>query len=184
MDEKKNALDENTQIILALREEEETAVESENEPQVKDIEYKLFEFFTSLMERLANIEWTNVNALDSWLALTDLLLRIVRLLDSQTSAAFCSELRGEAIHSMLFRICSYINFNEDSNTVKQFASLTPASFFTLWKQNVDLRNKEAMIERLISIEGYSCWLYRRALETLPSLARDWFVKANDNRLKR
>lgn len=181
LDSKADELDENTQMILALRDQDE---ETTTTDEHKNIEYKLFRFFTSLLDRLQNIEWKNLNSLDPWLAVADLLLRIVRLLDPQTAAAFCSNLTGNSIHEMLYRICSYVNFNEDSSFVKKFATLDPPKFFTLWKAGFDLRKQDAMINRLISIEGYSCWLYRRALETLPSIVREWFVKVKDNRLKR
>lgn len=172
---KKDKMDEDAQIILSLQEKESA--------EEVNIEYKLLDFFTSLLGRLQTTEWSNVNTIDPWLIVADLLLRIVRLLDSQTAAAFCSKLEGDAIHSMLFQICSYINFNEDSNLVKRFAILDPAGFFALWNKEFDVRDKEAYVDRLIAIEGYSCWLYQRALTTLPSIVREWFSKVNDNRLK-
>lgn len=168
-------------MILAMRDEENPDTSNQ---QAKDIEYKLFEFFDTLLKRLQNIEWSNPNSFDPHLPVADLLLRIVRLLDSSQAAAFCSKLGGDAIHSLLFHICLYIDFNEAQRAVKNFAQLEPALFFGTWNEDTRLKNRDRLPERLISVESYACWLYRRALETLPAVVREWFEKVKDDRLKR
>lgn len=173
-------------MILALRDQENAGESSTEavEPHTKDIEYKLFEFFNGLMKRLQNIEWSNVNSFDPKLAVADLLIRVVRLLDSKAAATFCARLEGTTIESLLYQICHYINFNESQSTIRKFVQQEPAVFFALWKENVQLDDQDALTGRLLSIENYACWLYRRALETLPAVVREWFEKVKDNRLKK
>ncbi|KAI6191252.1 E3 ubiquitin-protein ligase listerin [Aphelenchoides bicaudatus] len=185
IDVKGGELDQETQMILALRDQEPESSSTEViEQPAKDIEYKLYEFFQRLLERLQHIEWSNVNSLDPFLVVSDLLLRIVRLLDSKAAGTLCAEFKGETIENVFNKICSYINFNESPSLVKKFAQMEPALFFTLWKDDVQLDNKNVLHERLFSIENYACWLYRRSLESLPAVVREWFEKEKNDRLRK
>ena len=131
---------------------------------------------------LANCPMTEdadfINSIDPLLARFDLLMRVLRLLDSSSSAIACSVLEEARVLRPAFaRVCAYISFTASAEKTRQQLRKQPAQFFADRRSPLDGAGEyvdEIFAERLLTASGYALALYRRVLETTPALFREWF----------
>ncbi|KAI6234544.1 E3 ubiquitin-protein ligase listerin [Aphelenchoides fujianensis] len=138
------------------------------------IEHKICRFFSALLDRFDADDQYFVESIDPSLVVADLLIRVVRLLDAKVAAVVCANLGdGKQIHRLFLRICKYLSFSAAPDVIKRNVQQTPA--------HAD--KAESITQRVMTIDGYACWLYRRALETLPAIVREWFVSVQNKPLQ-
>ncbi|KAI6173957.1 E3 ubiquitin-protein ligase listerin [Aphelenchoides besseyi] len=179
---------------MTLFDGESTSALTDDEQQADEkkqkIENKLCQFFTSLFDRYPNDDMENyyVESIDPLLVIGDLLIRVIRLLDSTSAATVSTTLGdGKMINRIFNRICAYLSFSSPADVIEQNVQRTPDQFFTIWKDQTNyttaIDSTDSLSQRILTIDGYACWLYRRSLETLPAVVREWFATVKNNPLR-
>ncbi|CAD5234770.1 unnamed protein product [Bursaphelenchus xylophilus] len=174
----KDELDDQLKKMLQTSESLPSCNGDEEESERNAIEYKLSRFFDNVINKLTS--FPRSPDIDPCLIIWDLLIRTVKLLDSQQSAEFCAQINSEVIGGVLEAVTRHLPLDKNVDEVREIIEKRPDDVFSFWKIPFDVDDSK----RVVDDKEYSLWLYYRSLETLPALVREWIGPWKNENLKR
>ncbi|CAD5229048.1 unnamed protein product [Bursaphelenchus okinawaensis] len=173
----KDEIDEQLSKMLLTSESTSSENEEATDTQRNTVEYKLSKFFDDLSSIV--VESDDQDSIDYAFVVWDLLIRTVKLLDSQQSAEFCAQLSQERIGHMFGSVIQYLPLGMNKDDCVTVINRRPDDVLSFWKTPFTV-DKSRMVKK----SNYALWLYYRSLETLPALVRDWVSLLKNDKLKK